>query len=101
MFAYYTDKAVPIERAKVRVLKESYETSYDLFKQDKDLTDFFLLESLTNTSRFLNKRGLELTKILEEEECDKAQVLRSLQELKRLNEEIKHFTNNYKGDGNV
>lgn len=98
IFSYYFDKGMPKERAKIRMYKESYDTMFDLIKEEKDVPDHILVTTMQHASRHLNRRGFELSKKIRENPENTEEIRKALHEIKKLKDHIDSFITTYKGD---
>ena len=101
IFQYYHDEGMPAETAKARMLKEVYETCFDLVKQEEGIPDHLLVIMMQHASRMLHHRGYVLSKRLSKEMNDLQrieQLRQSLRQLKQVKDVIDQFIETYRGD---
>lgn len=102
--ASYTDRGMPINRAKVRMVDHTLEECVKLMKSEEDVPDEMLVIMAQWMSRALNNRGSTMTKEIkkiEENVNEDPQLindlLQPLRDIKAVKDAIDTFIETYKG----
>lgn len=98
IYDYYTDRGMPQNTAKARMVDSTFNEIIGLMKEEKDVPDQMLVIMAQFMSRALNNRGAQITNIIKKSEVEYAQEeLQPLRDIKAAKDAIDVFIENYKG----
>jgi hypothetical protein len=98
IYDYYTDRGLPQNTAKARMVDNTLNEVVELIKQEKEVPDHMLVIMAQFMSRALNTRGAQITKIIQESDMEPTEEhLKPLRDIKPATDAINTFIENYKG----
>lgn len=101
IYAYYIDRGVPSQTAKVKMVDGTMETVFSFIKKEKDVSDKMLLAVAKWLSKALSYRGSEITAQIKNKYSQSQSVpeqeLLPLREIKQLKDSLDKFANSYTG----